>query len=352
MRNLSKNNSIVIITALFAMVMACSFAEVNNRSFVLKNTVITNESRIMASCLIGDNSNESLKNKLSGVHLGSIARPLGELVLTKAQLARKLGVLANDLVLPEKTVIKRQGSILRRDEIENKIRLICEAELGSSKKIELDFSRLPNHLVLPGNILSWRIVSNTTNKLGMRLFQLKAETDGGKYRQLVQAKVTMLVTAAQLVTLAKPGEKITEQLVRPKVIKLRNMRARIPLQFKNAIGKSLSRYKSAGTILRASDICSVKGAELTTSPTVAVIKKTKTDSYRARASKKSFNREDWLIKPGEQVDFRVKKGSICLSLPAKAIQGGGMGDRISLINLKNHRKITGTVVAEGRVENE
>lgn len=335
-----------IATALFAMVITCSFADIDNESHVFKTSVITNESRVMANCLIGGNSNEDLKNKISGIKLGAIGRPLGELTLTKSQLQRKLGVLANGLVLPEKIVVKRQGSILKRDEIEAKIRAICKAEFGSSKKIELDFSRMPNHLVLPGDIVSWTIKANSTNKLGMRLFQLHAETTGGKYRQLVQAKVTMLVTAAQLVSLAQPGEKVTKQLIQPKIIRLRNMRSRIPLKYENAIGKSLSRYKSAGTILRESDICDVKGVEF------PEIKKTKTDSYRAKASKKSISRKDWLVKPGEHVDFKVTKGRISLSLPAKAIQGGVIGDRISLINLKNHSKVTGTIVAEGKVENE
>lgn len=88
----------------------------------------------------------------------------------------------------------------------------------------------------------------------MKLFVLTADTDGGPFRQLIQIKVNRIVEAAQLARLAKPGETISENLIRPHKVTLKSDQATVPLSYAEAIGKSLRRFKSAGTILRSSDL--------------------------------------------------------------------------------------------------
>ena len=60
--------------------------------------------------------------------------------------------------------------------------------------------------------------------------------------------------------------------------------------------------------------------------------------------------DTWLIKPGDNVEFRVNSGALSLSIPAKAVQGGNSGDEIELINLKNKRRISGVITEKGIVE--
>ena len=337
---------IVLTLSLFLLIISNNcFAKSKNEKIKIKSVAVVNSCRVTADCILPNNCDPNLKTEFSNLQLGFIPKPLGQLFLTNKDLKRKIGIFANQIELPDSLLIKREGTILKRATIENKIKAICRAQLGNSKKIEIDFSRIPNHLLLPGKIINWTITANSTNKLGMRLFQLNAKTNGGDYRQLLQAKIVMLVQAAQLIRLARPGEKIDTNMVRSHLIKVKNMRARLPVSYKDVLGKSLSRFKSAGTILRASDIREVSSVRL------AFRQRTKTNSGMARASKHSLDRSNWLIRPGEQVNYQIKRGKICLSMPARAIQGGVAGDVISLMNIKNHRRISGTIVAEGRVQN-
>ncbi|MFZ2957406.1 MAG: flagella basal body P-ring formation protein FlgA [Candidatus Ozemobacteraceae bacterium] len=58
----------------------------------------------------------------------------------------------------------------------------------------------------------------------------------------------------------------------------------------------------------------------------------------------------WIVKPGENVDFTVKSGGLNLTVPARALEGGVVGTPIRLVNLQNQRPIRGRVVAKGQVE--
>lgn len=58
----------------------------------------------------------------------------------------------------------------------------------------------------------------------------------------------------------------------------------------------------------------------------------------------------WIVKPGDRVDFSVKRGGLTISVPARALDGGPEGAEIRLVNLQNQRQIHGVVVGKGMVE--
>jgi flagella basal body P-ring formation protein FlgA len=308
----------------------------------LKSSALVSQSAINADCLVMNDCSATIRNELAGIQLGHIPDPLGELVLEEKELRRKLGKFASRLELPEKVVIKRQGALLKGSEVKAKIKSLCQVD--GKKNIEIDVSRVPGTIVLPGNLIDWQIESNSDNQLGMRLFCLTAQTDGGSFRQLIQVNVAQVIEAAQLTRLVKPGELVTKEMINKKRVELKSERANLPISYEEAVGKCLARFKSPGTILRSSDLSTGEN-------NICVSKAAKPrQSFVPAATAQRTDRENWAIKPGDKVDFHFANGTLALTMPARAVEGGEIGDEISLINLKNRQRVHGIIVDKGRVE--
>lgn len=309
----------------------------------IKSTVLVNSSEIKADCLIKNEVSSEIREKLATIQLGHIPDPLGELILDKTDIQRKLGDFASKLAIPERITIRRAGIILKGSEISQRITAICQG--SGAEDLSIDLSRIPGNIVLPGTLQAWKVSTNSDNTLGMRLFVLTAQTDGGPFRQLIQVRVSRIVEAAELTRLARPGETISSRMIRKKQVEVKSDQSNIPVTYAEAVGKCLGRFKSAGTILRSSDLSTGPG------------------NICKNIDKSSFNRDDqsdnparamgraaWVIKPGENVDFHFNSGTLSLKIPARAVQGGSEGDEITLINLQNQRRIRGVIKEKGRVE--
>lgn len=314
----------------------------NPAKATLKSSALVSQSEIRADCLIKADCDTALRHELAEIQLGHIPDPLGELIISEKELAGKLGLFAGRLQLPKKVIIKRQGAFLKGSDVIARIKKICNPE--NHADLEIDSSRIPANIILPGNLKSWELKANSDNRLGMRLLSLTAETDGGSFRQLIQISVARIIEAASLTRLAKPGELISADMIGKKRVELKSEQTNMPMTYEEAIGKCLTRYKSAGTILRSSDLS-------TDNNSICI------DKFKSNR-KKSFNvpvlrsndRSNWVIKPGDSVDFRFANGTLELSFPARAIEGGEIGDQINLINLKNQKKVQGIITDKGHVE--
>ncbi|MDD3148135.1 MAG: flagella basal body P-ring formation protein FlgA, partial [Candidatus Riflebacteria bacterium] len=316
---------------------AISAAKTSEGVTSFKSTVLVSSGEIKADSLIKSEGNSRLRQELADIQIGFIPNPLGELIIDRETLQKKLGTLSLGVEMPEKVTIRRNGSILKGTDIKARIIELCQQ--NSPDKLEIDLSRVPNNLVLPGNASNWDLTTTSENVLGMKLFVLSADTDGGPFRQLIQIKVTRIVEAAQLARLAKPGETISAGLIRPHKVTLKSDQASVPVTFNEAIGKSLGRFKSAGTILRSSDLASENNCK-TTLPVHTIASNQAGPAERA----------SMMVKPGANVDFHVNSGNLSLKIPAKAVSGGNPGDEITLINLQNKRRIKGVVTEKGTVE--
>lgn len=348
---------------LFAVAIIIGFSAINpifasikntspaNNPVSFKSNVVVAGSAVKAGSLIkcGD---ENTRRELENIQLGNIPNPLGELILDKATISSKLGDLAKSVDIPENVTVKRLGAILKGEDVKTKIIDLCLSE--SNSRLNFDFSRLSSTIVLPGNVISWQISSNSNNELGMRLFALDAETEGGPFRQLIQVNVSKTIEAAKLCQLVKPGEVITEDMVEPIEVTIKNEKNNTAVPYDSVVGKTLDRFKSAGTIIRNSDLSHKNSA-----PKMAKTKSKKYNSgvrtaqaltMRPTVYTKQQANDNWLVKPGESVEFRVNSGALSLSIPAKAVQGGNNGDEIELINLKNKRRISGVITEKGVVE--
>ncbi len=309
----------------------------------LKATVLVNCSEIKADSLIKSEASPTMRESLAAIQLGHIPDPLGELILDRTEIQRKLGTLATALAIPERVTIRRAGAILKGSDVSERIISICkERDTG---ELAVDLARVPANIVLPGNLKSWDITTSSENTLGMRLFVLTAQTDGGPFRQLIQVRVSRIVEAAELTRLAKPGETISNSMIRKKKIEVKSDQSNIPVTYAEAVGKCLGRFKSPGTVLRSSD--------LSTGPK-SICKTNEKSGTRPSNSNENFakssSRDSWVIKPGEDVDFHFNSGTLSLKIPARAVQGGSEGDEITLINLQTQRRIKGIIKDKGRVE--
>ncbi len=318
----------------------------------LKRSAVVAGSIVNADSLVR-NADENLTKELANIQLGNIPNPLGEIILDKESISQKLGDLADSIEIPENVTIKRLGTALSSDYVKSKIEEICQSD--TDDKLTFDYSRLSSIIVLPGNILSWNVKSNSSNELGMRLFALEAETEGGPFRQLIQVNVSKTIEAAELCQLVKPGEVITEDMIKPVPYTIKNEKNNTAVLYKDVLGKTLDRFKSAGTIIRYSDLSksgtAVKTAQgrKTTSKAEGIRTPQALNMMSATLKNTALN-ESFLVKPGENVEFRVNSGALSLSIPAKAVQGGNSGDEIELINLKNKRRISGVITEKGVVE--
>ncbi len=316
---------------------AVSAAKTKDGVTAFKSTVLVNSGEIKADSLIRTEGSARLREELAAVQIGFIPNPLGEVTFDRQTLTKKLGNLARDVVMPERITVKRNGAILKGAEVKAKIIEVCQQHCDD--ELDIDLSRVPANLVLPGNINNWEITSNSENTLGMKLLVLTAETDGGPFRQLLQIRVTRTVEAAQLTRLAKPGETLGKDMIKPKKVVLKSDQATAPVSYKEALGKGLGRFKSAGTLLRPTDL-----SESTSLDPMQGI------STIASTQAKPSDRASLMVKPGENVDFHVSSGNLSLKIPAKAVVGGNPGDEITLINLQNKRRIKGVITEKGTVE--
>ncbi len=324
-----------------APAMAATSEPGNPARATLKSSALVNHSEIKADCLIKSECDPVLKQELAGVKLGHIPDPLGELTISQQELKEKLGSFASKLDIPKRVVIKRQGAFLKGSDVVSTIKKICNPDAKAD--IEVDTSRIPHNIILPGNLKTWEIKANSDNSLGMRLFSLTADTDGGSFRQLIQVSVVRIIEAAEMNRLAKPGEKITSSMIGKKRVELKSEQANLPMTYEEALGKCLGRYKSAGTILRSSDISSGEN-------NICANKAEKQTSKSFNSVLQRNDRSQWVVKPGDNVDFHFANGTLELSFPARAMEGGEIGDQINLINLRNQKKVQGVITDKGRVE--
>lgn len=323
-------------TAIHAAISEISVSD-NLPSF--KSTVVVSNSEIKADLLIKNDVSATIREELANIQIGHIPHPLGELVIARPELLKKLGDIANSISIPDKITIRRLGTILKGSEVGERIREICSAQI--SGELNIDLSRIPTNVVLPGNIVNWEINTSSDNNLGMKLFVLTAQTDGGPFRQLIQVKVSRMIEAAQVVRLAKPGEEINQSMIRPHKMEVKSDLSNAPLTYVEALGKNLGRFKSAGTVLRNSDV----------SEKSQMTGKSEPESRKApRTIAKADSHDNWIIKPGENVNFHFNSGTLSMMIPARAVQGGQAGDEITLINLQNKRRIRGIITEKGKVE--
>ncbi len=332
---------------------AMAIMKKQNGSFTpvpMKSSAVVSSSVVNADSLVR-NADENLTKKLATIELGNIPHPLGEITLDKDTISNKLGDLANSVKIPENVTVKRLGSVLKSEYVKSRIMELCQN--GNEDNLNFDFNRLSSSIVLPGNVISWNVKTNSTNELGMRLFTLEAETEDGPFKQLIQVNVSKTIEAAELCQLVKPGEEITEDMVKPVQMLIKNEKNNTAVSYKDVIGKKLDRFKSAGTIIRNSDLSKsdvVKTVKVKKSKTAEGIRTPQALNMMSATMKTDAIVDSWLIKPGDSVEFRVNSGALSLSIPAKAVQGGNSGDEIELINLKNKRRISGVITEKGIVE--
>ena len=316
----------------------------------MKNSAVVSGSTVNADSLVR-NADEKLTKELATIELGNIPNPLGEITLDKDTISNKLGDLASSVKIPENVTIKRLGSVLKSEYVKQRIIELCQND--NEDDLSFDFNRMSSSIILPGNVLSWNVKSNSSNELGMRLFSLEAETESGPFKQLIQVNVSKTIEAAELCQLVKPGEEITEDMVKPVPMVIKNEKNNTAVSYKDVIGKKLDRFKSAGTIIRNSDLAKsevVKTAKVKKSKTAEGIRTPQALNMMSATMKNDAIVGAWLVKPGDNVEFRVNSGALSLSIPAKAVSGGNSGDEIELINLKNKRRISGVITEKGIVE--
>ncbi|HNW34478.1 MAG TPA: flagella basal body P-ring formation protein FlgA, partial [Candidatus Ozemobacteraceae bacterium] len=303
--------------------------------------------------------------------------------------------------------VLRKGSMLAGDEIGTKVRELCLEALASDSvgDIQIDLSRIPHHVVLPGPLGEWKLTPMSSNKLGMRIFQFEARCGDDTVRQILQADVCKMIRAARLRRLVKRGERVSAADLIEEQVRLRTDQPNPPVPLTAAAGKQLANFKSPGTMLRESDLAegcipehgkdidsdvlihaatgaaaephfespalpgetgpepvsetgalapsriSPKSAPLAQLHETPVHQVLRADSIPATPDKLSMHAPGrYLIKSGDKVEFTVKSGNLSLVVPAKALQSGRAGEAIKLLNLQNNRQIKGIITTEGKVE--
>lgn len=347
------NSSLVAILSVI-IVNGSAMATIKEQNLPkIKSSAVVAGSSVSADSVVR-NADENLAKELANIQLANIPNPLGEIILDRETISKKLGDFADSVEIPEYVKIQRLGTVLKSDYVKSRIEEICQD--GNNEKLSFDYSKLSSVIVLPGNVVDWNVKSNSSNELGMRLFVLEANTEGGPFRQLIQVNVSKTIEAAELCQLAKPGEVITEDMVKPVSVVIKNEKNNTVVAYNDVVGKKLDRFKSAGTIIRNSDLSKTANSNKiaktpkSTKTKVTGCRTPQALNMMATTTKKDIEKANWLIKPGENVEYRVNSGALSLSIPAKAVQGGNSGDEIELINLKNKRKISGVITEKGVVE--
>ncbi|MBF0498958.1 MAG: flagella basal body P-ring formation protein FlgA [Candidatus Riflebacteria bacterium] len=379
--------------------ISSAFALVESGKVAIKPAVLVDQARIDVSQIISTQVSPSMRETLTKIPLGTINQPLGEMTVDGAELAKRLGSLASLFDLPQRVQIRRRGDLLSGSEVATRIEEVVKerAPAGSQGQIHIDSSRLPRNVVLPGALISWKVSPMSENPLGMVLFSFEAECEGGKAHQIMQVEVWREIAAARVKRLIKKGAAITPGDITKEVVRIRTASAQVPASFDEVVGRASSMYKSPGSLLRVVDLTDIGAIpthdrELDAAafvsrerqPTMHAVRRTKKISESADAdmdtngviaanepapanigavipgetedlpvrmnSGKTAADTNWLVKPGEHVDFMVKSGGLNLTVPARALDGGAAGTPIRLVNLQNQRSIRGRVVAKGQVE--
>lgn len=331
----------------------------------VKSTVLVTDGRVDASMLVGSDAAPSVKAALAKIPVGFISEPLGSITLHRSELSQKLGSFAAMFELPQRVQVLRKGSMLSGEEIAAKVRELCyeriEKEIAGD--VQIDLANLPRHIVLPEPPESWALTPMSSNKLGMRVFQLEARCGQTTIRQIIQADVSRTVRVAKLRRLAKRGECLSAADLIEETIHLRNDQSNPVVPINDVVGKQLSNFKSPGTMVRANDLASAcipepkrNSVSKAIAPTVISAPDDHVESPPLPGETGpepvpvAKPADTYLVKNGDRVEFTVKTGSLCLVVPAKALQNGRAGESIKLLNLQNNRPIKGTITAEGKVE--
>jgi flagella basal body P-ring formation protein FlgA len=319
----------------------------------VRPTIVVNTSRIDASVLVSSSAPDSLKAQLAKIPIGVINKPLGELALDREAVKSKLGHFSELLEFPQRVQILRSGELLPGTEISQKIIDACKGRTAKLHSIEMDISRLPDHVVLPGPLKSWSLKPMSTNPLGMVLFALEADCEGGKVRQILQVELWQTIRAAKLTRLVTRGETLGPDSVVAETVKVKNLSQKAILSYDEVIGRKATLYKSSGSILRigevADEVAPSKTPLIPQAPSSSLHLSAPVQGKSLHLPAPKNSRTDWVIKPGEKVDFTVVSGSLTIRVPAKALEGGCVGDPIKLVNLQNNKSIEGIITGEGKV---
>ncbi|OQA09049.1 MAG: flagellar basal body P-ring biosynthesis protein FlgA [bacterium ADurb.Bin374] len=355
-----------LLALLFANGVGCLPAHAATSPMLpVKSTVLVTDGRVDASMLVGSDAAPSVKAALAKIPVGFISEPLGSITLHRSELSQKLGSFATMFELPQRVQVLRKGAMLSGEEIAAKVRELCyeRIEKEIAGEVRIDLSNLPRHIVLPEPPETWVLTPMSSNKLGMRVFQLEARCGETTVRQIIQADVSRTVRVARLRRLAKRGECLSASDLIEETIRLRNDQPNPVVAIGEAVGKQLANFKSPGTIVRASDLASACGPEpkqnKISSNIHSPVKSGPDDHVESPALPGETGPEPvvaentasgYLVKNGDKVEFTVKTGSLCLVVPAKALQNGRAGESIRLLNLQNNRPIKGIITSEGKVE--
>jgi hypothetical protein len=331
--------------AVVALALSAFCSISTEASVSLKKNVLVHTQEVKGDSLILGSSDAELMEKMSAIKLGVISEPLGTLTLSKEALKKKLSGVSEKIEIPETITIKRTGAIIKAAEIIDAICTECKKWEEAGETFRVDVSKVPSSIVLPGNLISYSLETKAQNKLGMKLYTITGETDGGPFRNLIQVSVSKVVEGAKLTRLAKAGELITEDMVIREIQEIRSDKSNVPVTYCEAIGKTLDRFKSAGTLIRGTDLSSKPRLDLPCETNVA-----QGPSKATKTVSKAIEKQELVIKAGDVVEYCVRAGGLSLRIPAKAVQGGTYGDEIGLINLQNKKPIRGTIAEEGLVE--
>ncbi|MBF0410730.1 MAG: flagella basal body P-ring formation protein FlgA [Candidatus Riflebacteria bacterium] len=398
-----------------------SFAYTSPRILV-KPEAVVEKSRVDMASLFGTTLPERLREPLSKIWLGNINNPLGEMVLQKNDLEKRLGIFAEYFEIPQKIRIRRNGDILSLDTLKSEIeRIVLEGEKEQAEgKICIDFTTVRSNLVLPGKLKTWKLNKISSNQLGTILLELTADTAVGPFERVFQIETYRLIEAAKVKKLIKKGSRITSADIEKKSVKIKTQSTQLPLSYDKVLGCTAGLYKSPGSLVRGSDvICaaepflreysaavisgksekskktgkpvvtkkSLKSGEavsalpdesdqplelfdteiqknlqmsesqeggLQSSEEVAedagMEVSENSEAKVSNLQQKQRNKEQWVIKPGQEVAFNVKKGNLSITVPARALEGGAIGDSIRLVNTKNQRQIQGKISSGELVE--
>lgn len=321
-------------------------ASISSEKVPVRSSVNISSSKINAACLLNLEAPQTLKDLFSKIPLGNILKPLGELEIAKNELEQLLGSLSELVELPSRVIIRRTGEIFPGSLLIEKIRAtrLSHAKENGVESIEMDFSRLPKHLVLPAPLDSWDVQAISTNVLGMGLFSVEILCkDGSRIHRIFQTEAWEVVSAAKVVRLLKPKQKISKNDVVEEQVKIRSKFVQPLLRYNDVLGKISALFKSPGTYIREGDIVSESNPGITQ------------ENYRENLSHLNDQPEnarapELVIKTGETVEFFVKTGGLSLTVPAKALESGALGESIRLVNLQNHKPLFGKVISEGKVE--
>lgn len=332
---------VALLLGLAALLLAAGPGEGSTLPILsVRSTVLVDAARVDASSLLGPEASPDLRQKLERIQMGVITKPLGEITLQRDELTGLLGPLSESFQLPSRIRFRRRGDLLNGKDIIEGLRKLCLERFSDvpEDQIEINFRYVPSHLVLPGSLVDWHIEPLSTQRLGMLLFSLEANSSGGTVRKVIQVDVARVIEAAKVSKLIKRGQIIGSEDVRPHKVRLRTDHERLPVALTNVLGRAAATIKSPGSVIREQDLTSAPSVEMAASADGSA-----TISHRSSESK-------WLVAPGDKVDFSVHSSGLRLVVPARAVQGGNVGEEIKLINLQNQRSISGVITDSGKVE--